>query len=245
MTGRPRKPLPDWEQVLTAAAHLQRILPGTVLVGGTAASVYAGHRRSADADHTMDDLKGHFDDVLHTLEQVSGWRTARTKRPVLILGSLDGIETGVRQLIRSTPLKTVDVPTQGGSITLPTRAEILRIKGALILKRNASRDYIDFIALADHLGKRRTAASMLKMDDLYPQTNGESALRQLIVQVATPRPFDREETDLTTYKGISERYDSWHKLEGLGSQIANAMFDAVAAKRRKAGKDAGSEVPGP
>lgn len=92
--------------------------------------------------------------MLQMLEQVSGWRTARTKRPVLILGSLDGIETGVRQLIRSTPLKTVNVQTQGGSITLPTKAEILRIKGALILKRNASRDYIDFIALADHLGKR-------------------------------------------------------------------------------------------
>lgn len=85
---------------------------------------------------------------------------------------------------------------------------------------------------------------MLKMDDLYPQTNGGSVLRQLIIQVATPRPFDREGTDLTTYKGISGRYDSWHKLESLGSQVANAMFDAVAAKRRKAEKHAGSKGSG-
>lgn len=34
--------LPDWERVLSAAAHLQRILPGAVLVGGSAAAVYAG-----------------------------------------------------------------------------------------------------------------------------------------------------------------------------------------------------------
>lgn len=232
MTGRPIKPLPGWEQVLTAASHLQRIVQGTVLVGGTAASVYAGHRRSGDADHTMGNLREHFDEVLQTLEQVAGWKTARIKRPVLILGSLDGIETGIRQLIRSAPLKTVSLSTSGGPITLPTRAEILRIKGALILKRNASRDYIDFIALADRLGTKRTAAAILRLDDLYPQPNGESALRQLIVQVAQPKPFDREQTDIATYKGIVERYDSWEKLEELGGLIANSMFDAVVGRER-------------
>jgi len=36
--------LPEWEQVLSSAAHLQRILPDAVLVGGTAAAIYAGHR---------------------------------------------------------------------------------------------------------------------------------------------------------------------------------------------------------
>ena len=29
--------LPEWDSVLSSAAHLQRILPGAVLVGGTAA----------------------------------------------------------------------------------------------------------------------------------------------------------------------------------------------------------------
>lgn len=237
MIGRSARPLPGWEQVLTAASHLQHILPGTVLVGGTAVSVYAGHRRSGDADHTMDDLREHFDDVLQTLEQVAGWKTARIKRPVLILGSLDGIETGIRQLIRSAPLRTRRLSTPGGDITLPTRAEMLRIKGALILKRNASRDYIDFIALADHLGTKRTAAAMLKMDDLYPQPNGESALRQLIVQLAKPKPFDRDQTDIATYKGIVERYDSWEKLEELGGRMANAIFDVVVARMRDAASD--------
>lgn len=237
MTGRSAKPLPDWERVLTAASHLQQILPGTVLVGGTAASVYAGHRRSGDADHTMDDLREHFDEVLQILEQVVGWKTARIKRPVFILGSLNGIETGIRDMIRSAPLKTVRVSTPRGPITLPTRAEILRIKGALILKRNASRDYIGFIALADHLGTKRTAAAMLKMDDLYPQPNGESALRQLIVQLANPKPFDRDQTDIATYKGIVVRYDSWEKLEDLGARMANAIFDAASARMRDAVAD--------
>jgi hypothetical protein len=35
---------PEWEHVLSAAAHLQVVLPGATLVGGTAAAAYAGHR---------------------------------------------------------------------------------------------------------------------------------------------------------------------------------------------------------
>jgi hypothetical protein len=34
---------------------------------------------------------------------------------------------------------------------MPTAEEILRIKGVLILKRNATRDYLDFVAQSDHL----------------------------------------------------------------------------------------------
>jgi hypothetical protein len=41
--------------------------------------------------------------VLAQLESVAGWQTARVQRPIQILGSLDGILTGMRQLIRSKP----------------------------------------------------------------------------------------------------------------------------------------------
>ena len=142
-------PLPDWELVLSAAARLQRILPDAVLVGGTASAIHAAHRFSRDADHVLTDMRSRFDDVLKDLESVAGWKTARVQRPVQILGSLDGIETGVRQLIRDEPLQTTVVEFDGGRrITVPTEAEILRIKGVLILKRNATRDYLDFVALA-------------------------------------------------------------------------------------------------
>ena len=118
-------PLPDWELVLSSAARLQRILPDAVLVGGTASAIHAEHLFSRDAGH-----------VLAELESVAGWKTARVQRPVQILGSLDGIETGVRQLIRDEPLETAVVDYHGARITVPTEGEILRIKGVLILKRN-------------------------------------------------------------------------------------------------------------
>jgi len=104
---------PEWEQVLSSAARLQRILPETVLVGGTAAALYAEHRLSTGADHILTDLRQHFDQILAELESVAGWTTARVTRPVQILGSLDGIETGVWQLIRDEPLETTQIEYLG------------------------------------------------------------------------------------------------------------------------------------
>jgi hypothetical protein len=134
-------PLPDWELVLSSAARLQRILPDAVLVGGTASAIHAGHRFSRDADHVLTDLRHRFDDVLAQLESVAGWKTARVQRPVQILGSLDGIETGVRQLIRDEPLETVVVDYHGARITVPTEGEILRIKALWrVLGRQSGHD---------------------------------------------------------------------------------------------------------
>ena len=58
----PDKPLPEWEALLSSAAHLQKIVPGAVLVGGTAAATYAHHRVSLD--HVLPDLKERFDAIL-------------------------------------------------------------------------------------------------------------------------------------------------------------------------------------
>src|ERR1051325_3801179 len=112
--------LPEWEQLLSAAAHLQKILPDATLVGGTAVAIFAQHRLSRDADHVLPDLRDRFDEVLAQLETVAGWRTARVKRPVLILGSLDDIETGVRQLIREQPLEIQQVTVGGVHLVVPT-----------------------------------------------------------------------------------------------------------------------------
>ena len=68
----PNDTWPEWEQVLSSAARLQRILPEAVLVGGTAAALYAEHRLSIDADHMLADLRHRFDTVLAELEVVAG-----------------------------------------------------------------------------------------------------------------------------------------------------------------------------
>lgn len=226
--------LPEWEQVLSAAAHLQALLPDAVLVGGTASAIHAHHRFSRDADPVLTDLRQRFDAVLDQLESVAGWTTARVQRPVQILGSLDGNETGVRQLIRDKPLETVVFNHLGSKITVPTVAEILRIKGILILKRNAARDYLDFAALATLLGGDGLAAALLAFDDLYGQPHGQSALQQLQVQLANPLPYDLDAMlpGLAEYKQLDARWHDWSAVKKACADAAVVMFDRVSELRK-------------
>jgi hypothetical protein len=237
----PTKPLPEWDRILTAAAHLQELLPGAVLVGGTASAIHAEHRLSSDADHVLTDLTSRFDDVLAQLESVAGWKTARVRRPVQILGSLDGIETGVRQLIRNAPLETEQVTLGIHKITVPTKAEMLRIKAVLILKRNATRDYIDFVALCDRLAAQGTLEAMRSFDRLYPQPNGESPTQQLIVQLSSPMPYDLSNNDLSEFKRLSNRWHDWsvirRKCMECALQLAPALRISEPGKDREPGAE--------
>ncbi len=219
--------LPEWDQLLSAAAHLQEILPNATLVGGTAVAIFAQHRLSRDADHVLPDLRHRFDEVLAQLEAVAGWRTARVKRPVLILGSLDGIETGVRQMIREQPLETQEVAIGGVRLVVPIEEELLRIKGVLILRRNATRDYLDFAALAERIGPTRVMEALTPLDQLYPQTSGESALQQLQVQLANPMPYDLENTDLKEYRRLHPKWHDWDRVKEMCATIAIDVFNSL------------------
>lgn len=219
--------LPEWEEVLSAAAHLQQILPDATLVGGTAVAIFANHRVSRDADHVLTDLRARFDEVLAQLEAVAGWRTARVKRPVLILGSLDGIETGVRQMIREQPLETQQVDVAGRRLIVPTEEELLRIKGVLILTRNATRDYLDFAALSERLGTHRVKKALGQFDELYPQASGESALQQLEVQLANPMPYDLDQTDLAEYRNLHPKWHDWNSVKRVCANVAIELFQRL------------------
>ena len=185
----------------------------------------------------MTDLRSRFDGVLAQLESVAGWKTARVQRPVQILGSLDGIETGVRQLIRAEPLETIVIDHNGEPLTVPTEGEILRIKGVLILKRNATRDYIDFVALADHLGADRVAQALQPFDKLYPQDNGESPLQQLQVQLAHAVPYDLEGTDMSEYKNLVPKWHDWRTVQAACAQLSTIIFDCVCELDAKRTRD--------
>lgn len=88
------------------------------------------------------------------------------------------------------PLETSITEYKGQKLIVPTESEILRIKGFLIISRNATRDYIDFAALSDHLGLEKTNESLKDFDKLYPQEKNASALKQLLIQLSNPLPYD-------------------------------------------------------
>jgi hypothetical protein len=224
--------LPDWERLLAAAARLQSILPDATLVGGTAAAITAGHRQSMDADHVVAGLTPRFDEVLAELESAAGWKTARVKRPVAILGSLDGILTTVRNQVRAAPLQTTDVEIGGTKLRVPTKAEILRVKAWLILRRNATRDFLDVAAIAGKLTDREVLAALAPMDRLYPQEGDPGAVRQqLMRQLALPRPYDLDEVKLDEYRGLVPEWHDWATVTRRCAEIASAMAGAVATRR--------------
>src|SRR5213083_774585 len=91
---------PRFVALMESAAHLQRLVPGAVMVGDAAAILYADHRESRDHDHVVTDLADRFEMVLEAVEEDEGWATNRVTPGKVILGNLDGIEAGVRQMIR-------------------------------------------------------------------------------------------------------------------------------------------------
>jgi hypothetical protein len=226
---------PDWEAVLAAATRLQQLLPDAVLVGGTAASAHAGHRVSFDDDHVLNDLRERFDDVLSHLEEQDGWITARLNRPVLILGSLDGIETGIRQLIRRHPLEVEEIAGPTGPIRVPTLPEMLRIKAWLVLRRNATRDYLDVVALAERLGSDQAARVALEIDHYYEDQVGAGGRRiatQLARQLAEPAPYDFSEVDLRSYRRLDPRWREWSAVTDACAALATTMLTALAEETR-------------
>lgn len=97
----------------------------------------------------------------------------------------------------------------------------------MILKRNATRDYLDFVALADHMGADGVAKALQSFDRLYLQSNGESPLQQLQVQLANAVPYDLEETELSEYKSLAPRWHEWAVVKAACSHMSIVIFDRV------------------
>ena len=215
----------EWEKLLQTEKIIQTHFPEVVLVGGTAAALHPEHRVSLDVDSVLSDLRSLFPQVLAELEHLAGWKTRRVRQPVLILGHFDGVDVGIRQLIRSAPLETTVLE----GITIPTLGEMLRIKGWLIVTRNALRDYIDFCAMADR-ARDDFEVALRRMDVLYPQPeDADSTTQQLAKMLADPRPydFDPEEDSLTVWRALVPPWTEWPYVSSYCRNLAARLFDEL------------------
>ena len=220
----------DLLAVLESASRLQQMVPDTVLVGGSAAALYAGHRDSYDHDHVLADLQDRFDVVLEALESEGDWVTNRVVPGKIILGQLGDIEAGVRQMIRTRPLETTQVTLPSGRVlTVPTVEETLRIKGFLIVRRNQTRDYLDVAALSDRYGIHEAAEVLARIDDYYSDQHGggRGVAAQLARQLADPRPKDSSVTgQLDAYRNLAARWTDWAEVRSVCRQLAAEMLEA-------------------
>jgi len=220
------------QRVMKSAAKLQMVIPDAVLVGGTAAIIYARHRDSLDHDHVVADLAERYEMVLDAVEASEGWATSvRASRPPLtLLGSLDGVEAGLRQLRRSRPLETAEyVLPDGARLAVPTLREALRIKAYLVVQRNAVRDYLDVVGLADRAGIAFAAETLIGIDDYYldRSESDDSVRTQLVLKLAKPAPHDPVVmNELHHYRGLAEKWHDWKSVEAVCHELALAVGQA-------------------
>lgn len=228
----------DLALVLRSAARLQSLVPDAVLVGGSAAALYAGHRDASAHDHVVADLRERFELVLEAIESEGGWVTNRVVPGKLILGRLGDIEAGVRQMIRRRPLETVEIDVGGGGgglLRVPTAEETLRIKAFLIVRRNQTRDYLDTAALSHSYGLEASARVLAAIDDYYgdqrfaasPDEPSLGVATQLVRQLADPQPADPSVTrELEAYRNLSGEWTNWSHVRGVCAELADAILAA-------------------
>lgn len=213
--------------ILESAARLQQLVPDAVLVRGSAAAMYAGHRLSFDHDHVVTDLQERFDTILDALEAEGDWVTNRVRPGKIILGRLGDIETGIRQLIRRRPLEVIEIVLPSGRmLRVPTSDETLRTKAFLIVRRNQTRDYLDVVALAERYGVAHAAQVLDGIDDFYADQHGDGdgVASQLVRQLSDPRPADSSTLkDLPRYKGLARQWHDWSQVVAACRALAAAM----------------------
>ena len=227
-SDKPGLARPELVRVLESAARLQEVVPDAVLVGGSAAALWANHRSSYYHDHVLQDLSARFDAVLEAIEATDGWVTNRVTLGKIILGELGDIESGVRQLIRNRPLEVTEVTLPSGHVLrVPTPDETLRIKGYLVVRRNQVRDYLGVAALSDRYGIAHSADVLGHIDAYHSDQRGpgpQGVATQLARQLADPRPADtRTVQQLGQYKGLDAHWTDWGNVTEVCRSVALEM----------------------
>jgi hypothetical protein len=131
---------------------------------------------------------------------------------VTILGQLDGIMTGIRQLRRTEPLETEIAE----GLRVPTLPEMARIKGWLLATRYTVRDLLDTVVLFERLGEAGTEAALSSLDRIYAQPTGASFLTEVAERLGAASPADRADranVDLGTHRGLVAPWNQWAHLE--------------------------------
>ncbi len=205
----------EWDEIIRAGIKAQELIKGSIMVGGTASSLYAGHRISRDTDHLVEALVENFDDILKKLSEYPEWKLARVKKPVLILGSLGDVEVGFRQSRRTKPIERNVVKTDYGRLVIPTLDELIGMKAYLAYSRNATRDYLDFAALTGCVTEAEVLNYLLKLDERYGELQTVSVGLEVAKALMEAKPFDLEEVNLSDYKTLTREWQDWSRIEGI------------------------------
>jgi hypothetical protein len=218
---------PRFRRLLDSARELQSrlvFLP-SVAVGGTAAALYAGHRVSLDVDFFSPLLSQRFDEVEDFLADMPGFRIARIRRPVLILGQIGDDEIGLRQLRRAEPLEAVEVD----GLWIPSLPEMIRVKSFVLSDRRAVRDFIDVCALVRCAGIELAVEAMRDFDPLYRGLSAAGPLTAF-AEAAHDDPLDAAEVVLRSWRLLDPAYTNLPEVVAFVRDFALRAIDDAARR---------------
>ena len=223
-------------RVLERGLALQSRLPDfkLVAIGGTAAALHCDHRHSLDVDCVTPFLAERFADVLESLESWGGWRTLRKNPPNLILGIHEGVELAVRQSRRAVPLQTATV--QG--LLIPTVREMLRIKAFVMVERRATRDYVDFVALASRLEQESALAALGYLNCVYG-AGGVQTPVTCFAEACEIQPLDLQAVPLGSYRGLRSPFTHWSFVSENCRRLGRLLVKRELNHQLPAALDAG------
>ena len=189
----------------------------------TVCALYAQHRLSIDIDFVLQNLRGQFEEVRDRLLDAPGWQEARIRPPYLILGSVDEIDVGFRQLRRQSPIDTQVVQTKAGPLTIPTAQEMLAIKAFLTYDRNYTRDFYDFAELASRLRQEAVVSGLVSLDEKMGWERQPTVLLEVIKALVLCEPRDLETHGFETLHFLAPRLKSWGEVKAVCQGIGQAL----------------------
>jgi hypothetical protein len=77
------------------------------------------------------------------------------------------------------------------------------------------------------MGNDDIIQALRRFDTLYPQPNGESALQQLQIQLASPLPYDLRDVNLSMYKHLAPKWHDWSAVQSVCAACATLIFDKI------------------
>lgn len=219
-------------EVVKAGVEANREIPGSVAVGGSICSLFMHHPDSADIDFVLTDLSQRFESVRDHLFELPQWKEARIRRPVLILGSLHGVEVGFRQLRRSVPLEIQTIETPSGKLIVPTVEELLRIKAFLTYDRNTTRDFVDFAELSTLFEIHECGRILIDLDERFGWEKQPSIIVQVAKKLLMPLPYDFDDpkSGFAELRFIEPRLKTWNHIAERCHEIGENLTLRLFAK---------------
>jgi DNA-binding transcriptional regulator YiaG len=199
------------------------------VVGGSSAALWGGQSGVRDA---LIDLRERFDLVNAALTSDADLILGADPAPTMDAKRLGGIETEIRSLARTRPLRVAEVALPpSGFVRAPTAAESLRIKAVLALWYNRTRDYVELAVLGYRFGVDAAAKILAGIDEYYtdPARGGTVVAGQLARQLADPMPADAEQTQrLSVDPTVPAQWRDWDRVRNLCGKLAAMMIESDA-----------------